>query len=118
MSLPDELTRAQPYSMGPLLHWAPLHKVPQVPSTASVRIDRWQADIAQCLVAPRAVQKLARAAGVNQVIMIYPQGIEKVNPALARRQEAAADNLVDALARELETIKAQLSPEVRGEVGA
>jgi len=85
MALPDELIRNQPYSMGPLLRWAPLGAVPQPPASPSAPMDRFRAEaaIAMCLHAPRSVQREARNRGINAVMMIRPRGIEMVNPALA-----------------------------------
>lgn len=104
--LPTEITRPQPYSMGPLLRWAPLHAVPQLPAVSSVRLDLGDGVIRSCLVAPRSVQMAARAQGIRDVMMIRPKGIELVNPKLestaARiaRHQSEADR-INALADEV-----------------
>ncbi len=71
--------------MGPLLRWASLRAVPQLPAVSVMRMDGRgpERDILTCLVAPRSVQMAARAKGINAVMMIYPRGIELVNPRLA-----------------------------------
>jgi hypothetical protein len=75
--LPDELTRAQPYSMGPLLRWASPRQVPQLQANPIRRMANPERDILTCLVAPRDIQMSARSEGVDAVIMIRPKGIEK-----------------------------------------
>lgn len=47
-----------------------------------VPMDRSELSLRMALVAPSRVQRAAQYAGVTQMVMIRPRGIEKVNPAL------------------------------------
>lgn len=85
--LPPELTIVQPYSMGPVTHWAPLYPrgatMPAMGTIAQMD-DRITAhglmngadmSILGCLVAPKAIQKAAQASGETAIIMERPRGL-------------------------------------------
>lgn len=79
----------QPYSMLPLLR-----RTSHNPDYASpvmgtlVSVDRAELSLRMALVAPSKVQRAAQQAGMTQMVMIRPKGIEKVNPALTPTAEA------------------------------
>lgn len=90
MSLPPEVGGVcQPYSMLPLLARTghdPRYASP--PMGTLVAVDRNELSIRMCLVAPSNVQRAAQAAGVTQMVMIRPRGIEKVDPRLTPTAQA------------------------------
>ena len=98
MSLPPEVGGVcQPYSMLPL--FARLGHDPRYASPALgtlVPMDRSELSIRMALVAPSTVQRAAQAAGVTQMVMIRPRGIEKVDPRLTPTAQAI-QNIADKI---------------------
>lgn len=75
---PPELLAIQPYSMGPILGWHPELMKMATPAMGTVRrMDLPELVIRTCLVAPREVQRQARALGVNGLIMIRVKGLRE-----------------------------------------
>lgn len=101
MNLPPEVGGIiQPYSMGPLFRWdmRNLTKLAVPPMSTLVNVDRSEHMIRMCLVAPARVQRAAQHAGVTQMVMIRPKGIELVNPKLRRMAPAKpGDRIVDRI---------------------
>jgi hypothetical protein len=100
MSLPAELGGiVQPYSMGPLLRWNRylLGVMAVPPMSTLVNVDRSEHMIRMCLVAPARVQRAAQAAGVTQMVMIRPRGIELVDPRLKHPEPVAKGRIVDMI---------------------
>ena len=87
----------QPYSMLPL--FARLGHDPRYASPALgtlVPMDRSELSIRMALVAPSNVQRAAQTAGVTQMVMIRPRGIEKVDPRLTPTAQAI-QNIADQI---------------------
>lgn len=73
----------QPYSMLPLLRRTGHREEYASPAMGTlVPLDRSELSLRMALVAPSKVQRAAQQAGVTQMVMIRPKGIEKVNPVL------------------------------------
>lgn len=86
-SWPPELIMVQPYSMWPLIRYNA--RTVTMPNGTVVieqamgtlrRVDVWQADILQCLLAPRSLQLAARREYGDDTIVMHVQipGIEKI----------------------------------------
>lgn len=91
--LPPEVGGAcQPYSMLPLLRRTGHREEYASPAMGTlVPLDRGELSIRMALIAPSKVQRAAQEAGVKQMVMIRPKGIEKVDPRLRSTSEGLSD---------------------------
>jgi len=82
--LPAEISRAQPYSMGPVSRWNP-EMMRVSPATGTVtRMDRPKINVRLMFVAPASVQRDAQRVGERGIMMIRAPGLLD---AVAKSQE-------------------------------
>jgi hypothetical protein len=97
--LPAELTRAQPYSMGPVLGCPTrCQRLMIMPAAGtSQRLDNPGVFIAGAFIAPAAVQRAAQATGERALIMEYPKGLREalgLVPPEAERSPSPAERVL------------------------
>lgn len=73
-----EMSRAQPYSMGPASGWDPeVMRISPAQGT-NFNIDRPEFLVRTCFVAPAPIQRAARERGINGLIMMRAPGLLRV----------------------------------------
>ena len=103
MALPEQLTRMQPYSMGPLTRWDPVMMAAFPANGTIAMIDEPVKAAKMMFIAPMSIQRQAYNAGERAIIMQRPRGWENfpdLRPGPAKQQQLEDEALAAAEAHD------------------